>query len=40
VRQAGLASDLDTSSDLNLLDEPGALETLPAIGKATYRGLR
>lgn len=40
VRQEGLASDLDTASDLDLLGHPGALSTLPAFGQASYRGLR
>jgi 2-phospho-L-lactate guanylyltransferase len=38
VRQAGLASDVDTPDDLDLLVDPAALSTLPRVGKMAYRG--
>lgn len=40
VRQPGLASDVDVVGDLELLEDPEALSTLPTVGAASYRGLR
>ena len=39
IRQAGLASDVDTPHDLDLLADPAALSTLPSVGARAYRGL-
>lgn len=38
VRQPGLASDVDTPADLDLLSDPAALSTLPSVGVMAYRG--
>lgn len=38
LRQLGLAADVDTPDDLELLADPAALSTLPSVG-AAYRGL-
>jgi 2-phospho-L-lactate guanylyltransferase len=38
VRQLGLASDVDTCDDLDLLADPAALSTLPSVGVLAFRG--
>lgn len=39
LRQPGLASDVDSVEDLELLSDPFALATLPQVGNAAFRGV-